>query len=41
MKAITTALVATVVIAVGAWFVLGELGFSVQDTQSGPNVRLD
>ena len=41
MKAMFTAFAATIVIAVGAWFVLGEMGFSAQETQAGANVRLD
>lgn len=41
MKAMMTGLAATVVIAVGAWVVLGEIGFSTADVHSGANVRLD
>ncbi len=41
MKAMMTGFVAMIVIAVGAWVVLGEMGFSTSDMHSGANVRLD
>lgn len=41
MKAMLTGFAAVVVIGVGAYVVLGELGFSSRDVYSGPNVRLD
>ncbi|WP_255670650.1 hypothetical protein [Cognatishimia sp. F0-27] len=41
MKAMIAGFAAMVVIGVGAYFVLGEMGFSAADTLSSPNVRLD
>lgn len=41
MKAMYAAFAATAVISVAAWFVLGELGFSADETNAGPAVRLD
>lgn len=41
MKAALTAFVAIAVIAFGANLVLQNLGFSSEDTASGPSVRLD
>lgn len=41
MKAMLIGFAAIVVIAVGAWYGLGEMGFSAADVQSGANVRLD
>ncbi len=40
MKAMYAAFLATVVIAVGAWYALGEIGFSAGDRSSSPAVRL-
>ena len=40
MKAMYLAFAATVVIAIGAWLVLGELGFSSQNRAAGDAVRL-
>ncbi len=41
MKAMMTAFVAIAVISVGAWYGLGELGFSAADQTSGSAVRLN
>ncbi len=41
MKAMLIAFVAIVVIAVGANYGLHQAGFSSEEVQSGPNVRLD
>jgi hypothetical protein len=41
MKAMMSGFIAMAVIAVGAYFVLHEAGFSSQESQSGANVRLD
>lgn len=41
MKAMMAGFAATVVIAVGAYFVLHEMGFSAQEQASGGAVRLD
>ena len=41
MKAMLTAFLAIVVIAVGAYFGLQEAGFSSSDRQTGDAVRLD
>lgn len=41
MKAMLAGFAAMVLIAWGAWYVLGEMGFSSQEVMSGPNVRLD
>lgn len=40
MKSIILGMVATVVISVGAYFVLEEIGFSTADVTVGPDVRL-
>jgi len=41
MKAMLAGFAAIVVISAVAWYGLAELPFSVQDAQSGDNVRLD
>lgn len=41
MKPMFAAFAAIVVIAFGAWFVLGQAGFSARDAAAGKNVRLD
>lgn len=41
MKAMFTGFAAIVVISIGAWYGLGQAGFSTQEVQSGANVRLD
>lgn len=41
MKAMFTGFVAMIVLGVGAWYGLHELGFSSADVYSGSNVRLD
>lgn len=41
MKAMLTGFAAMIVISVGAYVALGEIGFSSQDANSGANVRLD
>jgi hypothetical protein len=41
MKAMLTGFAAMAVISVGAWYTLGEMGFSAADKGSGANVRLD
>jgi hypothetical protein len=41
MKAMLTGFVAVAVIGVGAWYGLGQAGFSSQDVFSSENVRLD
>jgi hypothetical protein len=41
MRAMLTAFLAIVVIAVAADFGLNRAGFTSQDVQSSPNVRLD
>ncbi|WP_317057145.1 hypothetical protein [Roseovarius rhodophyticola] len=41
MKAMYAAFLATAVIAVGAWYTLGEIGFSASDRSTGNAVRLD
>ena len=41
MKAMLTGFLAIIVISVGAWYGLGQLGFSAADTNSGGSVRLD
>lgn len=41
MKAMLAGFLAMVLIAGGAWYALGEMGFSSQEVHSGPNVRLD
>ena len=40
MKAMLAGFAAIIVIGIGAYYVLGELGFSAQETNSGPNVRV-
>ncbi|WP_420325686.1 hypothetical protein [Mameliella sp.] len=41
MKAMLSGFVAMILLAVGAWYGLNEMGFSSADKQSGANVRLD
>jgi hypothetical protein len=41
MKAMFTAFAAIAVITVGAWYVLGQAGFSTEDRQAGTSVRID
>ena len=41
MKAMLTAFAAVAIIAVGAYFVLQNAGFSSEDRQSGASVRID
>ncbi len=41
MRAMLLAFLATALIAVGAWYMLGEVGFSTAEGTAGPNVRLD
>ena len=41
MKVMLAAFAATAVIAVGAWYGLGQAGFSTSDQQAGTDVRLD
>ena len=41
MQAMMTGFALTIVIAVGAWYGLGQAGFSAEDVNSGPSVRLD
>lgn len=41
MKAMLTAFAAIALITVGAWYMLGEAGFSTGDRQAGNSVRLD
>ena len=41
MKAMLTGFAAAALISVGAYFGLGEMGFSAQDVYSGESVRLD
>lgn len=41
MKAMMSGFVAMAVIAVGAYFLLHEVGFSSQERQSSVNVRLN
>ena len=40
MKVMYAAFAATAVITVGAWFVLGEIGFSSDERTAGSAVRL-
>lgn len=40
MKAMWTGFAAIIVITVGAWLVLGEMGFSSADRSAGTAVRL-
>lgn len=41
MKAMLAGFAAIVLIGVGAYYGLHELGFSARDAYSGPNVRLE
>lgn len=41
MKAMMAGFAAMIVIGLGAWLVLGEIGFSSADRMSSPSVRLD
>ncbi len=41
MKAFLTAVIAVVVIMVGAWAALNETGFSSAERQTSPAVRID
>ncbi len=41
MKAMLAGFAAIIVISVGAWFALDEIGFSSAERSSGQNVRLD
>ena len=41
MKAMLTGFAAIVLIGIGAWYVLGQAGFSSQEVYSSQNVRLD
>ena len=41
MKAMLAGFAAMAIISVGAWYALGEMGFSSADIYSGQNVRLD
>ncbi|WP_281256657.1 hypothetical protein [Actibacterium ureilyticum] len=41
MKAMLMGFAAMVVIATGAWYALGQAGFSSSEVHSGANVRLD
>ena len=41
MRVMLAAFAALIVISVGAWWVLGEAGFSSGDRQAGNSVRLD
>jgi hypothetical protein len=41
VKAMFAGFAAMIVISVGAWYGLGQAGFSTQDSQAGQNVRLD
>jgi hypothetical protein len=41
MKAFLAAIVATVVIAVGAWFALGTINTAVDEVPASDSVRLD
>ncbi len=41
MKALYMGLAGTIAIAVAAWLVLNELGFSSAEVHSGDNVRLE
>ncbi|MGB0439312.1 MAG: hypothetical protein ACPGFC_04310 [Paracoccaceae bacterium] len=41
MKAMLTGFLAVAVIGVGAWYGLGQAGFSTQEVTSGSAVRLD
>ena len=41
MKAMFAGFAAMILIGIGAYFALGEIGFSSADRQSSPAVRLD
>ncbi len=41
MKAMMAGFAFAIVVSIGAYFVLGEMGFSAEDTYSGTSVRLD
>lgn len=41
MKAMFAGFAAAILIAVGAWYGLNQLGFSSAEVYSSPNVRLD
>ncbi len=41
MKAMLAGFAAMIVISIGAYFALGEMGFSSQEAGSGANVRLE
>lgn len=41
MKAMFTAFAAIAAITVGAWYGLGQAGFSTGDRQAGSSVRID
>lgn len=41
MNAMLTGFAATILIAIGAYFALQEMGFSSQDAASGMNVRVE
>lgn len=41
MKAMLAGFAAMIVLSIGAWYGLHQLGFSSQDVYSSPNVRLD
>ena len=41
MKAMLAGFAAMILLALGAWYGLHELGFSTADVYSGANVRLD
>jgi len=41
MKVMLSAFAATAIIAVGSYYILGNVGFSAQERTSGAAVRLD
>ncbi|MDF1716595.1 MAG: hypothetical protein P1U75_07995 [Antarcticimicrobium sp.] len=41
MKAMLAGFAAMILIGLGAWLALGQMGFSVEEVSSGPNVRLE
>ncbi len=41
MKAMMAGFAAMVIISIGAWYALGEMGFSSAEQRSGQSVRLD
>ncbi len=41
MKAMLAGFAAMILLSVGAWYALNEMGFSSADVYSSPNVRLD